>query len=44
MVNKYYQKKASKSLEKKHMKDIRIFLEKKNKTAKKGLRQISKSS
>ena len=39
MVNKYYQK-TKKSLKKNHVKNIKIFLKKKKKKAKKGSRQI----
>ena len=42
MVNKYYQK-TKKSFKKKHVKDTKIFLNKKKKKMKKGSRQIPKS-
>ena len=42
MANNYYQK-TNKSSEKKHVKDIKIFLRKKRQKVKKGPRQISKS-
>ena len=42
MVNEYYQKKAKKSFEKKHEKDIKIFLGKKKKKDEKRLEAVIK--
>ena len=42
MVNKYYQNKTKKSFEKKHAKDIKIFLKKKKTKAEKFPKKISK--
>ena len=44
MVDTYYKKKTKKSFEKKHVKDIKIFLKMKRIKGEKGQRQLSKSS